>query len=120
MNRPSINVLVFEYGCLEQETINILFPREKQSAAKQQLVPFFRPQVLSQMPSCIRRVLVIHVRVILASRGLKAWSCQLETSVLSLKKGVVTCLTVSQLALPPLQCPSAGVLQTQKFLRPPL
>ena len=73
-------------------------PRETQSAAKQQLVPFFRPQVLSQMPSCIRRVLVIHVRVILASRGLKAWSCQLETSVLSLKKGVVMCLTVSQLA----------------------
>ena len=25
MSRPSINVLVFEYGCLEQETINILF-----------------------------------------------------------------------------------------------
>ena len=25
MNRPSINVPVFEYGCLEQETINILF-----------------------------------------------------------------------------------------------
>ena len=27
MSRPSINVLVFEYGCLEQETINILFQR---------------------------------------------------------------------------------------------
>lgn len=27
MSRPSINVLVFEYGCLQQETINILFQR---------------------------------------------------------------------------------------------
>ena len=93
-----LSIYIYKFIKKEQH----LFPRETQSAAKQQLVPFFRPQVLSQMPSCIRRVLVVHVRVILASRGLKAWSCQLETSVLSLKKRggyVLNCFTARTPAL---------------------